>query len=401
MKRSYSMPFGAEVVDDQTVRFRLWAPKARRVDLVHGSRDVIPMNFVGDGWFELLQKSGPGSLYRFQIDGGARVPDPASRFQPRDVHGPSEVIDASAFDWKDGNWLGRPWQEAVLYELHVGTFSEQGTFAGVEERLAYLADLGVTAIELMPLSDFPGTRNWGYDGVLPFAPDSQYGRPEELKHLIQSAHAKGLMMFLDVVYNHFGPEGNYLHEYAPQFFSDRHQTPWGRALNFDGLGSREVRDFFIHNALYWLTEYHFDGLRLDAVNTIADDSSPDILTELAEAVRSKIGVQRQIHLVLENDDNRSRYLKRESDGRPGLYNAQWNDDIHHALHVAITGEHDGYYVDYSDCPVQHVERCLKEGFDYQGQPSNFRGGKSRGDPSAELPPSAFVSFLQNHDQVGN
>ena len=402
MKRHYSMPFGAEVVDDQTVRFRLWAPKARRVELLLGDHRVTPMTSVPGGWFELVQKScGPGSLFRFQIDGAAKVPDPASRFQPRDVHGPSEVIDASAFDWQDENWLGRPWEQTVLYELHVGTFSEQGTFAGVEERLDYLAHLGITAIELMPLADFPGTRNWGYDGVLPFAPDSQYGRPEDLKHLIQSAHAKGLMMFLDVVYNHFGPEGNYLHEYAPQFFSDRHQTPWGKALNFDGPGSREVRDFFIHNALYWLTEYHFDGLRLDAVNTIVDDSSPDILTELAEAVRGKIGAQRQIHLVLENDDNRARYLKRGSGSCPVCYDAQWNDDIHHALHVTITGEHDGYYVDYSDCPVQHLERCLQEGFGYQGQPSAFRGGRRRGELSGELPPSAFVSFLQNHDQVGN
>ena len=402
MKRHHSMPFGAEFVDEDVVRFRLWAPKARHVDLLLDDRLVNPMPAVGDGWFELIQNScRPGSLYKFQIDGGARVPDPASRFQPADVHGPSEVIAAGAFDWQDGQWLGRPWEETVLYELHVGTFTPQGTFSGVEQKLDYLVELGVTAVELMPVADFPGARNWGYDGVLPFAPDAQYGGPEDLKHLIQSAHAKGLMMFLDVVYNHFGAEGNYLHEYAPQFFTDRHRTPWGKALNFDGPDSRPVREFFVHNALYWLSEFHFDGLRLDAVHAIVDNSSPSVLIELAETVRSRIDRRRQIHLVLENDDNCASYLKRAASGRPNSYSAQWNEDIHHSLHVAITGEHDGYYADYADCAVQHLERCLRDGFDYQGQPSGFREGRRRGEPCADLPPTAFVSFLQNHDQVGN
>jgi maltooligosyltrehalose trehalohydrolase len=253
----------------------------------------------------------------------------------------------------------------------------------------------------MPVSSFPGERNWGYDGVLPFAPARAYGRPEDIKRFIHAAHAKNLMVFLDVVYNHFGPEGNYLPLYAPQFFTDRHRTPWGQAINFDGPGSRTVRDFFIHNALYWLDEYRFDGLRFDAVHAIFDDSKLDILTELAETVRGKFGKARLIHLMLENDNNASHYLTRKRNGRPRLYNAQWNDDIHHALHVLVTGERNGYYTDYADNPAWHLGRCLGEGFSYQGEPSPYRNGKIRGEPSRKLPPSCFVSFLQNHDQVGN
>jgi maltooligosyltrehalose trehalohydrolase len=253
----------------------------------------------------------------------------------------------------------------------------------------------VTAIELMPVADFPGARNWGYDGVLPFAPDGCYGRPEELKALVQAAHAKGLMVLLDVVYNHFGPEGNYLYVYAKKFFSERHHTLWGAAINFDGPDSRTVREFFIHNALYWLQEYHFDGLRLDAVHAIVDDSAQHILFELAERVHASIGPQRQVHLILENDANEARYLGH------GHYVAQWNDDIHHALHVLCTGEADGYYADYADAPTRHLGCCLAEGFAYQGEVSAYRGYVARGEASGQLPPQAFVSFLQCHDQVGN
>lgn len=354
------------------------------------------------GWFELVtDQAGAGMRYKFQIDGGPEVPDPASRLQPQDVQGPSEVVDAASFEWEDQEWGGRSWEEAIIYEVHVGTFTPEGTFAAVENRLDYLAELGFTAVELMPVADFPGKWNWGYDGVLLFAPDSQYGRPDDLKRLIQAAHRKGLMVFLDVVYNHFGPEGNYLRTYAPQFFTDRHQTPWGEAINFDGPDSSVVRDFFVHNALYWLTEYHFDGLRLDAVHAMVDDSTPDILTELASRVRTVIEPQRHVHLVLENDNNTARYLRPNPAGKAELYNAQWNDDIHHALHVALTGEKDGYYADHADCPVQRLGRCLAEGFDYQGQVSSFRQGARRGEASRGLPPTAFVSFLQNHDQIGN
>ncbi|KVW93058.1 malto-oligosyltrehalose trehalohydrolase [Thiobacillus denitrificans] len=392
------MPFGTRITPDG-VHFRLWAPGCERVGLciADGAREaVLPMTACGDGWFECsVPGVGAGTRYRFEVIDGLCVPDPVSRANPDDVHGASEVVDPAAFDWHDDTWRGRPWEAAVVYELHVGTFSSEGTFAGVMKRLDYLVELGVTAIELMPVADFPGVRNWGYDGALLFAPDSCYGRPEDLKALVQAAHAKGLMVLLDVVYNHFGPEGNYLHVYARQFFTERHHTLWGAAINFDGPDSRPVREFFIHNALYWLQEYHFDGLRLDAVHAIIDDSAPHILTELAARVHAAVGPERQVHLILENDANEARYLG------AGRYAAQWNDDIHHALHVLAAGEVDGYYADYADAPVRHLGRCLTQGFAYQGEASAYRDHMARGEPSAHLPPQAFVSFLQNHDQVGN
>lgn len=404
MKRKHEMPFGAEYQEDGSVRFRLWAPNASSATVIlngpQGSE--LAMASVGDGWFEVVsQDASAGSLYQFKLNDQQLVPDPASRFQPSGVHGPSEVIGASLFEWNDDNWRGRPWSEAVIYEMHVGTFTPEGTFAAAEKKLDYLANLGITAIEIMPVSSFPGQRNWGYDGVLPYASASAYGRPDDLKRFIDAAHAKNLMVFLDVVYNHFGPEGNYLPLYAPQFFTDRHRTPWGDAINFDGPGSRTVRDYFMHNALYWLEEFHFDGLRFDAVNAIADDSRPDILTELAETVRQRLSGERYIHLVLENDDNAAHYLMRGVKDTPCLYTAQWNDDIHHALHVLVTGEKDGYYADYARSPAWHLGRCLAEGFSYQGEPSPYRKGDLRGECSRELPPGCFVSFLQNHDQVGN
>ena len=405
MKRRYNMPFGAECRDDGSVRFRLWAPAADQVELCLAGAGGSPrLALVRDdkGWFELVTDAArPGTQYKFRIDDAQEIPDPASRFQPRDVHGPSEVVDPAAFDWHDSAWRGRRWEEAVIYELHIGAFTPSGTFSAVRERLDYLADLGITALELMPVADFPGIRNWGYDGVFLFAPDNIYGRPEELKNLVQSAHDRGIMIFLDVVYNHFGPEGNYLRSYAPQFFTDRHRAPWGDGINFDGPESRVVRDFFIHNTLYWLTEYHFDGLRLDAVHAIIDESAPDILTELADAVRNYIEPERHVHLILENDRNQARYLQRTARHRPKSYTAQWNDDIHHALHVLITGERDGYYSDYFERPLDQLGRCLVEGFAYQGEVSQYRHGERRGESTKGLPPAAFVSFLQNHDQVGN
>ena len=404
MKRIHQMPFGAECREDGSVRFRLWAPKAATVEVQLAAGKSVAsrttLERLGEGWFELVSdEAGPGSSYKYLIDGKTAVPDPASRFQPSDVHGGSQVVDPREFEWSDSAWHGRPWEDAVIYELHVGTFTPEGTFHAIESRLDYLADLGVTAVELMPVADFPGSRNWGYDGVLLYAPDGCYGRPDDLKRLIDAAHAKDLMIFLDVVYNHFGPEGNYLRAYAPQFFTDRHPTPWGEGINFDGPCSRAVREFFIHNALYWLEEYHFDGLRLDAVHAIRDDSAPDILTELAERIRAHFGSDRYVHLVLENDDNAAHYL--QSDRRSKLYDAQWNDDFHHALQVLLTGESDGYYVDYAERPLEHLGRCMAEGFDYQGQPSLYRQNQPRGEPSRDLPPTAFVSFLQNHDQAGN
>jgi maltooligosyltrehalose trehalohydrolase len=400
-ERKHNMPFGAELIEGGKARLRLWAPAARAVNLLltDGGQE-LPMNSLGDGWFEAVtDQARAGSRYRYRVDGKLDVPDPASRFNPEDVSGPSVIVDPKSFKWTDSEWKPRPWHEAVVYELHVGTFSAEGTYAGVEKRLDYLATLGITAIELMPLADFPGRRGWGYDGVLPYAPDASYGTPDELKSLINAAHARGLAVMLDVVYNHFGPEGNYLHAYAPQFFTDRHKTPWGQAINFDGEMSRTVRDFFIHNSLYWLEEYHFDGLRFDAVHAILDDSSPDFLTELARTLREGPGKDRPIYLVLENGKNQAHYLGKA--GSPDKFDAQWDDDAHHCYHVILTGETDGYYEDYAQQPHALLCRCLSEGFAYQGEVSRHEGETPRGEKSGHLPPTAFVTFLQNHDQIGN
>ena len=406
MIRCHNMPFGAQVMDNGTVCFQLWAPSAARVvlQLVSSSGVLTDIDMPAEtqGWFRVeAGQAQPGMRYRYRIDDSLAVPDPASRYQPDDVHGPSEIIEPGAWQWRDDDWQGRPWEEVVLYELHVGAFSEKGDFSSVVDRLDDLATLGVTALQLMPVADFPGRRDWGYNGALPFAPDSRYGRPEDLKALVEAAHRRGLMVFLDVVYNHFGPEGNYLGHYASAFFSDRHPSPWGAAINFDGANSHWVRQFFIHNALYWLEEFHLDGLRLDAVHAIHDDSSPDFLQDLAQAVRAGPGHTRPIHLVLENDNNAAHYLLRDSAGRPRAYTAQWNDDLHHVLHVIASGEQDGYYQDYLSHPIRHLGRCLTEGFAYQGEPSAYRHRQLRGEASAFLPPTAFVSFLQNHDQIGN
>ena len=402
--RMHTMPFGAEPGPDGT-RFRLWAPGAQRVELGlvdGGSTRWRRLARTLDGWHEALHARAPaGTRYRYRIDDELEVPDPASRYNPGDVHGDSEVVDPRSFSWSDGDWRGRPWHEAVIYELHVGTFTPEGTFGGVEQRLDHLVELGVTALELMPLADFPGGRNWGYDGVLPFAPDARYGTPDDLKSLVAAAHARGLMVLVDVVYNHFGPEGNYLPRIAPAFFTDRHRTPWGAGLNFDGRDAHVVRDFFVHNALYWLEEFHVDGLRLDAVHAILDDSDPDFLTELARAVHAGPGRDRHVHLVLENDRNESRRLARDAARRPLLYTAQWNDDLHHVVHHLLTGETAGYYADYADDALARLGRCIAEGFAYQADPSRLRNGEVRGEPSGHLPPEAFVNFLQNHDQVGN
>jgi malto-oligosyltrehalose trehalohydrolase len=314
------------------------------------------------------------------------------------VNAPGVVVDPHAYEWSDDAWRGRPWHEAVVYEMHIGTFTPEGTYAAAIGKLDHLAATGITAIEVMPLADFAGRRNWGYDGVLPFAPDAAYGTPDELKRFVDEAHRRGLMVLLDVVYNHFGPEGNYLSVYAPQFFNAAHQTPWGAAINFDGEHSESVREFFVHNALYWIEEYRFDGLRMDAIHAIADDSPRHIVTEITEAIANGPGSERHVHVVLENDDNSARLLDRGADPRA---EAQWNDDAHHAFHVLLTGERDGYYRDYAEKPAWHLARTLSEGFAYQGEPSAHREGKPRGERSSHLPLDAFVPFLQNHDQVGN
>jgi malto-oligosyltrehalose trehalohydrolase len=393
MKRRHDMPFGAQHDADAT-RFRLWAPACETVALELDGKS-LRMETRDGGWHELTVPGlPPGSTYGFRV-GQIVVPDPASRSNPSDVNAPSAVVDPTAYEWHDDAWRGRPWHEAVVYEMHVGTFTPEGTFAAAAARLDYLADLGITAVEMMPIADFAGRRGWGYDGVLPFAPDAAYGAPEDLKRFVDEAHRRGLMVLLDVVYNHFGPEGNYLRDYAPQFFNAAHRTPWGDAINFDGEHSRPVRDFFVHNALYWIEEFRFDGLRLDAVHAIADDSPKHIVAEIAETVAAGPGRERQLHVVLENDANRASLIGRRR------ATAQWNDDAHHALHVLLAGERDGYYEDYADAPARHLARTLAEGFAYQGEPSVHRDGEKRGEPSTHLPLTAFVPFLQNHDQAGN
>jgi malto-oligosyltrehalose trehalohydrolase len=398
--RAHTLPRGAKVLDDSSVRFRFWAPAAKIVHLeIEGVEQVIALDPLEGGWHELTTKQASvGSRYQFILPDGTRVPDPASRFQPADVHGPSEVIDPRSHEWTDGGWRGRPWNEAVLYELHIGTFTGAGTFLSAIEKLDHLVDLGVTGIEIMPVADFPGRWNWGYDGALLYAPDSSYGRPEDLKTLVQEAHARGLMVLLDVVYNHFGPDGNYLPVYAPKTLTDRHKTDWGDAVNFDGEDSENVREFTIHNALYWIEEFHLDGLRLDAVHAIKDDSRKHVLDELAERVREAHG-HRHIHLILENEQNEASRLCRDTDGNPTHYTAQWNDDMHHVLHTAATLESNGYYGDFKD-DTEKLGRALAEGFAFQGQVMQC-SRKKRGEPSAHLPPRAFVSFIQNHDQIGN
>lgn len=377
------MQHGPLLLDDSRTRFQLWAPDARSVSLLLDDIAPLPMPRLKDGWYSVETNAPAGSAYRFLVDDEFTVPDPASRAQTDDVHGPSRVVDHRSFAWQHQEWLGRPWHETVFYELHVGVC---GGYEQLEQRLAGLAELGVTAIELMPLAEFPGARNWGYDGVLPYAPEASYGSPDDLKRLIDAAHGHGLMVFLDVVYNHFGPDGNYLARYARHFFRHDQQTPWGDSIDFR---RREVRDFFIDNALMWLNDYRFDGLRLDAVHAITDRG---FLQELAGRVRAETAAERHIHLVLENEDNRASLLEQD-------FTAQWNDDGHNVLHSLLTGEQQGYYADYCQDSTAKLVRVLSEGFIYQGQAD--RRGHVRGEPSGHLSPLSFVLFLQNHDQIGN
>ena len=398
-QRADAVAPGAWLEDSGMVRFRVWAPAHKMISVqIVGVDEPIPAIEKGGGWFELRTSAAQaGSRYRYVLEDGTALADPASRFQPDDVNGASEVIDPTSYDWQVGNWQGRPWSEVVLYELHIGAFTSEGTFLAASEKLDHLVRLGITAIEIMPIADFAGRRNWGYDGTFLYAPDASYGRPEDLKAFIDAAHARGLMVFLDVVYNHFGPEGNYLSAFAPRFFTERHHTPWGAAINYDG-GLHEVRAFMIQNALYWIEEFRFDGLRLDAVHWILDSSPQHFLRELASEVRSRVP-HRHIHLMLENEENEAEYLERDAAGHAHGFTAQWNDDVHHVLHVIATGENAGYYKDYVR-DTQKLARAIAEGFAFQGEMMPYRGSE-RGSPSAHLPPTAFVAFLQNHDQVGN
>jgi len=389
MSRFHStLPFGAEPFEGGT-RFRWWAPALSTATLEVEGLAPIPMQRQDDGIFQVQAPCQAGARYLYRIAEDLAVPDPASRAQSGGVHGASVVVDADAYRWRCPDWKGRPWHEMTLYELHAGCLgATPHGFAGVGERLPQIAQLGVGAVELMPIAEFSGNRNWGYDGVLPYAPANAYGTPNELKALIDTAHELGLCMILDVVYNHFGPDGNYLHAYAPAFFDPGRDSPWGASIDFN---CPQAREFFIANAIYWLMEYRFDGLRLDAVHAI---DNPGFVDELAQRVRAAVEPGRHVFLTLENENNQATHLQ-------GDYDAQWNDDGHNVLHVLLTGEREAYYANYAEAPAEKLARCLAEGFVYQGEPSPSHGMRPRGTPSAQLPPSAFILFLQNHDQIGN
>jgi len=381
--------------------FVVWAAHRNAVELLlkqPGPLRAVPMTRGELGYYRaVVDGVAPGTKYNYRLDGSNERPDPASRYQPDGVHGPSEVVDPAAFAWTDREWQGLPLEDSVLYELHVGTYTPEGTFRALQSRLRQLKDLGVTTIELMPIAQFPGGRNWGYDGVYPYAPQNTYGTPSDLQEMVNAAHAQGLAVALDVVYNHLGPEGNYLGEYAP-YFTDHYRTPWGAALNFDRAHSDEVRFYFIQNALYWLREFHFDALRLDALHSIFDASAYPFLAELATqvaALSSQLG--RRIHVIAESDLNDVRVLRPGKDGGFGMH-AQWSDDFHHSVHTLLTGESTGYYADFGG--TQPLKKTLENGWYYSGQYSRHRR-RRHGNCSKGFAPERFVVCNQNHDQVGN
>jgi maltooligosyltrehalose trehalohydrolase len=397
------LPIGAEVLTDGEVHFRVWAPRRRRVEVVlepggPGAGTVVPLEPEGDGYFSgRLAAAHTGSRYRFRLDGGEAFPDPASRFQPEGPHGPSEVIDPRAFAWGDRGWRGVRLPGQVLYELHLGTFTPEGTWEGAIRRLPDLARVGITVVEVMPVADFPGRFGWGYDGVDLFAPSRLYGRPDDMRRFVDAAHRLGLGVFLDVVYNHLGPDGNYLEQYSDRYFTDRHSTPWGKALNFDGPGSGPVREFYTANAAYWIDEFHVDGLRLDATDSIFDDSAEHVLACVSRAARAAAR-GRDIVLVAENEWQQVRLVRPAEQGGCGL-DGVWNDDFHHSARVALTGHNEAYYHDFQGTP-QELVSAVKWGYLFQGQRHAWQK-RRRGTPAWGLPPAAFVSYLENHDQVSN
>jgi maltooligosyltrehalose trehalohydrolase len=392
-------PLGAVWSPEGACGFLLWAPKAERVNvhLVHPGDRVIAMQPVEGGYFTAaVEEIAPGALYRYCLEGQTERPDPASRSQPQGVHGPSEVVD-SDFAWTDNGWVGIPLEQYVLYELHVGTFTPHGTFDAIIPRISELRDVGITAIELMPVAQFPGKRNWGYDGVYPFAVQNSYGGPAALKRLINACHQQGMAVALDVVYNHLGPEGNYLADFAP-YFTDFYRTPWGQAVNFDGPQSDHVRRYFIENALQWIAEFHVDALRLDAVHTIVDLSARPFLEELSTVIHAKANqLNRQVFLIAESNRNDVRVLRPREAGGLGL-DAVWNDDFHHSVHVMLTGEQNGYYQDFSR--IGDLARAFRKGFVYEGQYSKYRQ-RRQGTSSQPISARRFIVFGQNHDHVGN
>lgn len=399
--KNWKSDMGALVIDRGKVFCKVWAPEIKKLSVKIISNNeikMIPLEKDQRGYFKgIAENVFAGDRYFYLLDDKNRYPDPASRFQPEGVHGPSQVIDPDEFRWEDNEWGRIPLKDFIIYELHVGTFTGEGTFKAIVPYLDYLKKLGITSVELMPVAQFPGNRNWGYDGVYPFAPQNSYGGPKGLKTLVNACHKKGLAVVLDVVYNHFGPEGNYLSNFGP-YFTDRYKTPWGDAINFDGPYSEDVRQFFISNALYWITEYHFDALRIDAIHGIFDFSAKHFLQELVEVVHKQAeALGKHIYVIAESDLNDARVINPVEVGGYGL-DAQWNDDFHHALHTLITGESNGYYEDFGK--TEHLGKALREGFVYSGQYSNYRR-RRHGRSSKDRPACQFIVFSQNHDQVGN
>jgi maltooligosyltrehalose trehalohydrolase len=392
------VPIGAEYLGNGQTHVRLWAPKPERVTLVVNSRDEHALGRDADGYVSATIAAMPGARYQFRIDGDKKLyPDPASRFQPDGVHGPSEIVDPSTFAWTDDTWPGVQLRGQVIYEMHVGTFTPAGTWAAAVEQLPELARIGVTAITVMPVAEFEGRFGWGYDGVDLFAPTRLYGRPDDFRRFVDAAHALDLGVILDVVYNHFGPVGNYLRMFAPTYFSDRYDNEWGEAINFDGPDAGPVREFFISNACYWIDEFHLDGLRLDATQQIFDQSAEHILAEIARQARAAAG-RRSILLIAENELQDARLIRGVEEGGCGL-DAVWNDDFHHAAMVALTGRAEAYYSDTSGTPQEFVA-AAKYGYLFQGQHYHWQR-QSRGTPTWGTPPASFVVYLQNHDQVAN
>ena len=396
--QNHDETLGAVILSGTTCRFRVWAPTRSTVN-VHllGPNRIVPMRQSGRGYYEAnVEHVHPGDLYLYQLAPDIERADPASRFQPKGVHGPSQVIDCK-IRWDEKGWSGRPLKDYIIYEIHVGTFSPTGTFDAIIPYIEYIIQLGVTAIELMPVAQFPGARNWGYDGVFPFAAQNSYGGPPALKKLINACHQRGLAVILDVVYNHLGPEGNYLADFGP-YFSDNDNTPWGPSVNFDGEFSDEVRHYFIQNALYWIGEFHIDALRLDVGHTMVDDAPVTFLEELSAQVhRAAERLNRQIFLIAESADNDARLIRSHEQGGCGL-DAQWNDDFHHCLRTLLTGERAGYYEDYGE--FAQLIKAYRDGFVYSGEYSRFHH-RRHGNVSHDIPANHLVVFAQNHDQVGN
>ena len=394
--RSFLKSWGAEFVAADTVRFRVWASGQESVTLRLTGKE-FKMNPAEEGWFEFSTSGiSPGAEYNYVLADGTVLPDPASRGQKSNVNGPSLVVNPESYRWQNTQWQGRPWEETVFYELHVGTFTPEGTFSAAIKKLPYLADLGITAIEILPVSQFGGNRGWGYDGVLLYAPHSAYGTPDDLKAFVDAAHSYGISVVLDIVLNHFGPEGNYLPLISPEFFHKERMTPWGPGIAYD---VDAVRRYITEAPLYWLKEFNLDGLRFDAIDQIEDSAEKHVLIEIAERIRTEI-TDRPVHLTTEDSRNVIFLHPRDEEGVTPLFSGEWNDDFHNAVHVFATGETHAYYQDFADEPEKHVARALAEGFAYQGEVS-AHSGEARGVNSASQPPVAFVDFIQNHDQTGN